>query len=158
MAVTEEPCLSEQLPANRIVTDERFFPRNHVVARVRSHARQHVLDSSWPPRLRVVLVDNASEDGVVARVRAELPAVEVLENLENVGFGAGCNRGIRAAGDVDYVALVNNDATVEPGWLRPLVAALETDPGVGAACPKILFAGRYRDLELRSATTAPRSG
>jgi GT2 family glycosyltransferase len=113
-----------------------------------------VLDSSWPPRLRVVLVDNASEDGVVARVRAELPAVEVLENLENVGFGAGCNRGIRAAGDVDYVALVNNDATVEPGWLRPLVAALETDPGVGAACPKILFAGRYRYLELPSATTS----
>ena len=101
-----------------------------------------LLGSSWPAdRLRVILVDNASSDDVVTRVRTELPAVEVLENDENVGFGAGCNRGIRALPDVDLVALVNNDATVDPEWLRPLVDALDADPGVGAACPKILFAG-----------------
>jgi len=32
------------------------------------------------------------------------------------------------------------------------VDALAADPGLGAACPKILFAGRFRDIELRSAT------
>ena len=113
-----------------------------------------LLGSSWPDeRLRIVLVDNASSDDVVTRVRAELPVVVVVENTENVGFGAGCNRGIRAAGDVDYVALVNNDATVDPGWLDPLVDALDADPGIGAACPKILFAGAYREIALRSPTT-----
>ena len=30
-----------------------------------------------------------------------------------------CNVGIARLGDVDAVALVNNDATVEPGWLAP---------------------------------------
>src|SRR4029077_16438495 len=69
------------------------------------------------------------------------------------GFGAGCNAGIRALGAVDFIALVNNDATVDPGWLVPLVDALESDPELGAACPKNLFAGRFRGVELRSATS-----
>jgi GT2 family glycosyltransferase len=112
-----------------------------------------VLRTEWPAeRLRVVLVDNASHDGVVARVRDELPVVRVVEQPSNDGFGAGCNAGIRALGGVDFVALVNNDASVDPGWLAPLVDTLLADPGLGAACPKILFAGRFHDVVLRSAT------
>jgi GT2 family glycosyltransferase len=113
-----------------------------------------VVRTEWPAaRLRVVLVDNASHDGIAARVRDELPVVHVLEQSTNDGFGAGCNAGIRALGDVDFVALVNNDAYVDPGWLSPLVDALVADPGLGAACPKILFAGRFHAVELRSATS-----
>jgi GT2 family glycosyltransferase len=112
-----------------------------------------ILRTEWPAaQLRVVLVDNDSHDGVVGRVGTELPVVRVLELATNGGFGAGCNAGIRALGDVDHVALVNNDATVDPRWLRPLVEALDADPALGAACPKIVFAGRFLDLELRSAT------
>ena len=88
---------------------------------------------------------------------SELPVVDVIENAENHGFGAGCNLGIRAARRSRPVALVNNDATVDPEWLRPLVTALDADPGVGAACPKILFAGGFREVELRSATTRSRA-
>ena len=113
-----------------------------------------VVRTDWPGgQLHVVLVDNASTDGVVARVRSELPVVEIVELDANRGFGAGCNAGIRALGAVDFVALVNNDATVDPGWLVPLVEALDADADLGAACPKILFAGRFRDVELRSATS-----
>ena len=114
-----------------------------------------LLGTDWPAeRLHVVLVDNASADGVVARVRTEFPAVTVIESGDNRGFGAGCNLGIRAlfaTKDVEHVALVNNDATVEPGWLAPLVAALDSDPELGAACPKILFAGRFRDVSIHVA-------
>jgi N-acetylglucosaminyl-diphospho-decaprenol L-rhamnosyltransferase len=46
------------------------------------------------------------------------------------------------------VALVNNDAVVAPGWLAPLVDALEADPGRGAACPRILLADRFRAVRL----------
>jgi GT2 family glycosyltransferase len=112
-----------------------------------------LLDTQWPAdRLRVVLVDNASSDGVAARVASELPAVDVIVRHANDGFGAACNDGIRALGAVDHVALVNNDAVVDPNWLAPLVTALDADAELGAACPKILFAGRFRELELRSAT------
>jgi GT2 family glycosyltransferase len=38
------------------------------------------------------------------------------------------------------VALLNDDVTVRPGWLAPLLAAVAAD-GVGAAQPKLLIAG-----------------
>ena len=49
--------------------------------------------------------------------------------------------GCASARGVDYVALVNNDATVDPEWLAPLVDAMEQDSSLGAACPKVLYAG-----------------
>jgi GT2 family glycosyltransferase len=126
---------------------------NHKGGDLTLECLRSVVRTEWPAdQLRVVLVDNASDDGVAARVRAELPVVRVLEQVSNDGFGAGCNAGIRALVDVDFVALVNNDAVVDPDWLRPLVDALEADPELGAACPKIVFAGPFLDVELRSAT------
>src|SRR3954451_6831483 len=83
--------------------------------------------------LEVVLVDNGSIDGIVDRVRVEYPEVVVREPLANLGFAGGCNLGIGdpASGQYDYVALLNNDAVPGPGWLGPLVATLEDDPGLG---------------------------
>ena len=60
------------------------------------------------------MVDNGSLDDVVDRVRVELPQVRIVEPLANTGFAGGCNLGITAPGEFDYVALVNNDATVDP--------------------------------------------
>src|SRR5437764_911760 len=78
----------------------------------------------WPrDRLRVVLVDNASSDGVAADVRRRMPAVSVLSAGTNLGFAAGCNLGIGELAGCDYVALLNNDAVAEPGWLAALVSA-----------------------------------
>jgi GT2 family glycosyltransferase len=111
--------------------------------------------SEWPPdRLDLVMVENGSTDGVAARVGAGLPAVRVIDAGGNLGFGGGCNLALADLADVDYVALLNNDARVEPGWLGPLVDALEGDPSVGAANPKILFSDRFVDIHLTSDTAA----
>ena len=113
-----------------------------------------VLESRWPAnRLRIVLVDNASTDGIADLVRAEFPSVEVVSSPTNLGFAGGCNLGLQQLTDVDYVALVNNDAIVEPGWLEPLVEALASDASLGAACPRILFSEQFRDVHLSSTTT-----
>ena len=45
----------------------------------------------------------------------------------NLGFVAN-NIALRDLDDVDYVALVNNDAFVSSAWLKPLVAALGARP------------------------------
>ncbi len=109
--------------------------------------------SDWPPgSLDIVLVDNASTDGVAGRVREEPTEVRVVDAGANLGFAGGCNLALRDLDGVDYVALVNNDARVEPGWLAPLVEALEADPLAGAASPKILFADRFVDVYLTSGT------
>ena len=97
--------------------------------------------TAWPAdRLEVVLVDNASKDGVVEQVRRTRPEVVLIESSTNEGFGRACNRALRDLTGVDYVALINNDAMPEPGWLAPLVAALEQDGGLGAVSPKVLLA------------------
>jgi GT2 family glycosyltransferase len=109
--------------------------------------------TEWPAgRFQVVLVDNASSDGVVGRTRDEMPDVQVITSDRNLGFAGGCNLALRDLDGVDHVALVNSDVLVEPGWLAPLARALRHNPAVGAACPKILFASRFRELELRSGT------
>lgn len=109
--------------------------------------------TDWPAdALDVVLVDNASSSSIVTRVREELPDVHIIESPSNLGFAGGCNLGMCDRDGVDYVALVNNDAWVEPGWLRPLVAALESSPTVGAACPKILIDGRFAEVGVEAPT------
>ena len=115
--------------------------------------------TEWPAdRFEVVLVDNASTDSVVATTRAEWPDVRVIESDRNLGFAGGCNLALRDLDGVDAVALVNSDVLVEPGWLAPLARALSHNPSVGAACPKMLFASRFREVELRSGTRRPGRG
>ena len=113
----------------------------------------------WPrDRLEVVVVDNASSDGSPAAIRQRFPQLRLIETGRNLGFAAGNNVALRELGDADYVALLNNDASVEPGWLAALVRVLEADPGLGAACPKILFASRFREVELETETFVPGRG
>ena len=108
----------------------------------------------WPAdRYEVVLVDNASSEDVVSRVRAQFPLVRVIKSTTNRGFAGGCNMGVRALPEVDLVALVNNDASVAPNWLRPLVSTIVSDTGLGAVCPKILFAGTFREVTLHVPTS-----
>lgn len=59
-------------------------------------------------------------------------ADRVLRPGRNLGFAAGTNLGIEAAAG-DWVATVNDDAVVEPGWLAALLGALEADPRAAAA-------------------------
>ena len=101
----------------------------------------HVRATAWPGELQVVVVDNGSSDGSVDRWSERHPDVTLIETGANLGYAAGVNRGLEDLDDVDAVALVNSDAFVDPSWLQPLARALDADPAVGAASPKILFAG-----------------
>jgi GT2 family glycosyltransferase len=87
----------------------------------------------------VVVVDNGSNDGSPEMVASEWndPLVRVVLNRENRGFCAANNQGF-AASDTEFVALLNNDAEAEPGWLAGLASAFEGRPDVGMAASKIL--------------------
>ncbi|WP_195210276.1 glycosyltransferase [Actinomarinicola tropica] len=112
----------------------------------------------WPAdRLQVVVVDNASTDGSAEEIARRFPHVDLRRQATNTGFPAN-NVALVDLDGVDLVALLNNDATVEPGWLTPLVDAMEQDPTLGAACPKILFAHRYLDVVIGSTTYRPGGG
>ena len=93
----------------------------------------------------VVLVDNGSPGEVASATGRRLGTV-VLRLPANVGFPAAVNRGLeRATGDV--VALLNDDAWCDPGWLDSAEKVL-ADPAVGAVGPKILFARPHAEIRL----------
>lgn len=91
-----------------------------------------------------IVVDNASANQKEAaeEIRRRFPAVHVIENAENAGFGGGVNIGISRALErsADYAFLLNNDATVAPDALAVLVQTMETDKRIGIAGPHIYFA------------------
>jgi GT2 family glycosyltransferase len=125
----------------------------HVVACVEALAR-----TDWPAdAFEIVVVDNASADGSDAEIRRRFPDVQLIPSGGNHGFPAN-NLAMADLDEVDHVALVNNDAFVEPGWLRPLVETIESDHGLGATCPRIVFAPGFVDLAIESSTFVPGRG
>jgi GT2 family glycosyltransferase len=135
----------------------RIVVLNHNGGALTLDCLRRLADTDWPATaLELVLVDNASTDDVVERARDELPQVRVIASPVNVGFAGGNNLALRDLAEVDHVALVNNDLLVEPSWLRPLVSTLDADPGLGAACPKILFASTMVDVTMSVASTTRR--
>lgn len=78
----------------------------------------------------VLVVDNGSGDGVLEAVRERHPAAHTLQTGANLGYAGGMNRGVRHALDhgASVVGVLNNDTTVEPGFLAPLLDALDGPP------------------------------
>jgi GT2 family glycosyltransferase len=89
--------------------------------------------------LEVVVVDNASEDGSADAAERRFPAVRVLRNADNLGFGAANNRGL-AETRAPFVLLLNSDAELRPGCLETLVALLRERPRLGIAGPRTVEA------------------
>ena len=67
-------------------------------------------------------------------IKGALPGTEVLETGSNLGFGGGCNVGIRYAltHSADYVWLINSDAFADRAALSTLVRAIENNVTLGA--------------------------
>jgi GT2 family glycosyltransferase len=81
----------------------------------------------------ILVVDNGSTDGSVAHIRQAFSSVEILETRANLGFGGGCNRGIRLAlsRGAEYIWLINGDATVDRDALSAMVHIADMNPVVG---------------------------
>ena len=86
----------------------------------------------------VLVVDNGSTDGTEELLAERFPEVEVLQTGANLGFAGGVQSGIEAAG-TPFVALLNNDAVADPGWLAALVGALAAAPEAAAVTSRMLL-------------------
>jgi len=84
----------------------------------------------------IIVVDNASSDGSPEAVRANYPAVTLIENVGNYGFAKANNVGIKASRG-EYLFLINSDIVVREGCFQKIVQHMSNHPSVGMLGPKI---------------------
>ncbi len=92
-------------------------------------------------RFEVVVVDNSGTDKVT--IPPELAArgrFTVIRNKRNVGFGAAVNQVIQQS-KARYLATLNDDAVADPGWLKALADAAESNLKVGMFAPCVMLSG-----------------
>lgn len=96
--------------------------------------------ASTEPTTTVVVVDNASTDGSVDAARRRFPAIDIVRNDTNRGFGVACNQGIERllATGHDFVLLLNQDALLEPPTLARMVAFAVAHPRAGVVGARTL--------------------
>jgi GT2 family glycosyltransferase len=96
-----------------------------------------VLENTKRVTFEVLLIDDCSPDDTVEQVRAQLPAVKVLVNPENVRYAKTNNRGLAAATG-RYGLLLNTDTILQGDAISTLVEYMDSHPETGAAGPKLL--------------------
>ena len=88
---------------------------------------------SW----EAIVVDDGSADGTAEAVAREHPDAQVVRLEKNSGFCAAANAGIARAG-AELMLLLNNDMTLEPGFLNRLITAADKSDAALFA-PLVLF-------------------
>jgi len=103
-----------------------------------SDAVASVFAQSAPP-VECIVVDNASRDDSIEMLRTRItdPRLKILEQGSNLGFAAGCNRGIAQARGA-LVLLMNPDCFLQENSLDRMSVALAENEDAGAVGPLIL--------------------
>lgn len=86
--------------------------------------------------VEIVIADNCSTDGSQKWIKETHPEIRLIEFDNNYGFTGGYNRALEQI-EADYFLLLNSDVEVTPGWIQPLIAALDNNPQIGICMPKI---------------------
>jgi GT2 family glycosyltransferase len=101
-------------------------------------AIRHLAELDWPQeKLEIVVVENASGDDSAARIRAAAPHIKLIVSKTNDGFAGGCNKGV-AASTGEFIALLNNDAKPDAGWVRAAVKKFDESENIGAVASRVL--------------------
>lgn len=107
--------------------------------------------------VRVIVVDNASGDGIPARVSEAYPRVVVIDMPGNLGFAAAVNRGLEEAWE-PYALMLNTDALLTPGALESMVKTLgDAGDSVAGVAPKMMSSSHAGVIDAIG-TVMPRWG
>lgn len=130
------------------MTTSKFWDRATVILVTYNsrHAIEPCLDQlTSAPHL--VIVDNASDDDTVARVRQRRPDAHVVRNPANYGFATAANQGFSLV-ETDYGINLNLDTVITDEMVSCLVAAMDGDPHAGIVAPVLFNRAGHVDLAI----------
>ena len=102
----------------------------------------------------IIVVDNGSNDGSIRMIKNNFPSVNLINNIENIGYSRANNIGIKKACG-KYVCLLNSDTIIIKNALEKLVRFLDDNKEAGGVICQLLnkdgtpqFATAYGEVNL----------
>lgn len=105
----------------------------------------------------IIVVDNASEDGSIQKIKSQFPEIQTIINQENLGFSKANNIGIKASSG-DYILLLNSDTIVEADTLKITMDFIKKHKHIGALGCKIVLPNGKLDLACKRSFPTPLNG
>src|SRR3989344_1023856 len=100
-----------------------MIPLSIIIINYRSpdilHCLQSIYSSLTLP-FEIIVVDNHSRDGAVAKIKETFPRTTIIENTINKGYGAACNQAIKIANG-KHVLILNPDIILEQNTIQELL-------------------------------------
>ncbi len=90
-----------------------------------------------------IVVDNASTDSTVSLIRSEFPAVKLLQNRENTGYGVACNQALEQVG-TGLALLMNPDAVIDAAGIDRLAESFSAFPDAAIIAPYMSGQGEHQ--------------
>lgn len=120
---------------------------------------ESILANSGAAELKIIVVDNASQDDSMRLLGEKYAGNEQLELIrldDNYGFSYANNVGIDRAKEqgADYVMLLNNDTEIMPDMLSQLWECAKRHPG-SVAVPKIYYSDDRKRLWSAGGSFSP---
>lgn len=106
-----------------------------------THACLAAIERDLLPGSSVVVVDNASTDSTPRLIRAQFPAIQLIQSERNLGFAAGANLAIQQS-ESDVVVLLNSDVVIEPGFIAEMLAPFTRSSAIGAVASTLVYQRR----------------
>lgn len=90
---------------------------------------------------KILIIDNASTDGSVDKIKRIFPSVDLIVNNSNIGYAGGNNIGIlRAMSEKsDFVLILNNDTIINSDAIGKMVEFSMNMHGIGLVGPKVMY-------------------
>jgi GT2 family glycosyltransferase len=99
------------------------------------------------PALEIIVVDCQTPQ-ISEWIHPRFPSVRVIHFENDIGPSASHNVGAENAHpNSKYIAFLDNDAFVEPNWLKECVKLMEKDKTIGIVQPKIMITDSEEHLD-----------
>jgi GT2 family glycosyltransferase len=98
--------------------------------------------------VEVIVVENASGDGIGELIRRDHPWVKYIEPGENLGFGKANNLGFELARG-EYILFLNPDTISNRESWEHCLGRLEAEPDIGVISPRLVMLDGEMDLACR---------